>query len=156
MSVLLDRDEVGHRMLRRRRSSWSLVAPLPLQFALIALVLIYALPTSPASAAPCAPAAEHSDTLASAETVDGEFCRSGQSSGDARQLFRFTVSASGTGNLWSFVLEALPGQAGRLEFFELVPGANAQDITKAPLRAAVSTPPGASSLTTPPLLLHQG
>jgi von Willebrand factor type A domain/Bacterial pre-peptidase C-terminal domain len=112
--------------------------------------------SSVALAAPCAPAAEHNDTLASAESVDGEFCRSGQSSGDARQLFRFTVSASGTGNLWSFALEALPGQAGRLEFFELVPGANGQDITKAPLRAAVNTAPGSSSLTTPPLLLHQG
>lgn len=122
----------------------------------IAVIVLVLLDATPALAAPCSPAAEHNDTLSSAESVDGEFCRSGQSSGDARQLFRFTVSASGTGNLWSFALEALPGQAGRLEFFELVPGANTQDITKAPLRAAVNIAPGASSLTTPPLLLHQG
>jgi len=123
----------------------------------IAAIAVYLIATIQAFAAPCPAAHKPNGDLATAESVAAEFCRSGQASDDqSRDLFRWTVAPGDAANLWSFALQALPGQSARLEFFELVPGANTQDIAKAPLRFAAETAPGSTSLTIPPLLLHPG
>ncbi len=121
--------------------SWPIAAPLLLWSSL-------------ALAAPCQPAHEPNHDLASAEPVQSEFCRSGQTNGDARDLFRWTLTPSDTRTFWSIGIDALPGQSLRIEFFELTPGAEPNSVAGAPLRFAANTPPGSSVLHIPPMLFR--
>lgn len=108
------------------------------------------------SAAPCSPAHKPNNDLASAEPVAAEFCRSGQTSGDNRDLFRWTLSAGDANDFWSIGLEALPGQSGQIELFELIPGAQPKDIKGAPLRLRAAMAPGSNSVHMPPMLFRAG
>src|SRR5476649_2749267 len=96
---------------------------------------VHAAPPDASSAPPravCAPARKPNSELATAESVASQFCRSGQASDDSsRDLFRWSVAPGDSAHLWSLALEALSGQSARLEFFELLPGTNTQDIAKA-------------------------
>ena len=104
----------------------------------------------------CTAARKPNGDLASAERLQSEFCRAGQTSADARDVYHWTLTATEAASLWTLTIEALPGQAGRLEFFELISAAASQNLRGAPLRFSLQMAPGSPVLHSPPLLLHPG
>ncbi|MCC6220696.1 MAG: VWA domain-containing protein [Deltaproteobacteria bacterium] len=89
--------------------------------------------------------------------LQGQFCRTGSIlKSEERIFFRLQLASSSAQSYWSFQLQALPGQAGRLEIFFVPPDKSASDVARSSSLFSADTSSATGILNTEPLILGSG